>query len=194
MDLDRLLQFTSFLHKFQHIKRTILVTGEDRNENDMEHVGQLALLAWYVIEKDNLGLDKEKVFEYALAHDLVEVYAGDTWVYDAKGQEGKKEREEKAILQIQKEFPETEALCRAAQGYIDRTDEESKFVYVLDKLTPIMNMYLDGGKTWRRDKVKLQMLRDYKDKKVELFPHLKKYYDAIIKILQEKESELFYTS
>lgn len=86
------LAFMSLTNSFREIKRKILIKGSSREENDSEHSFQLALLAWRIIEMGKLKLDLEKVFKYALCHDLAEVYAGDTYFYA-----GPKRRQEKVI-------------------------------------------------------------------------------------------------
>ena len=42
------------------------------------------------------GVDINRVIKMALVHDLVEIYAGDTFAYDVKGNESKERREYEA--------------------------------------------------------------------------------------------------
>ena len=81
MKIQDLIEFTKFTHSFQQIKRVIYANGEDRNENDAEHSYQLAMACWLVVETKKLKLDLNKIVKYALVHDLVEIYAGDTYFY-----------------------------------------------------------------------------------------------------------------
>jgi 5'-deoxynucleotidase YfbR-like HD superfamily hydrolase len=48
---------------------------------------QLAMLAWYLADSNGLSLDKNLLLRYALVHDFVEVYAGDTPVYSKNQQD-----------------------------------------------------------------------------------------------------------
>jgi putative hydrolase of HD superfamily len=145
--MDDLLKFVEFTNKFQKIQRVILVKDEERYENDAEHSYQLALVAWYIIDREKLNLNINKIVFMAIAHDLVEIYAGDTYIFGIQElKASKKEREEKAIKMIETEFPEFNDLIPFIQEYEERTSEESKFIYALDKLLPNINNVLDNGR------------------------------------------------
>ncbi len=94
--MEDLFNFTQFLLKFREIKRIVYV-DESKQENDIEHSYMLAMLAWYIVSTKKLNLDVDKVIKYALAHDLVETYAGDTYFYhnskDAASEKQLKEKE-----------------------------------------------------------------------------------------------------
>lgn len=145
--LQNILQFMQLLISFQHIERMAYVQGFDRGENDAEHSYQLAMLARFVIADNKLPLDLHKVMLYALAHDLVEVHAGDTFAFtkDEELRANKKDRELAALAQIKKDFPHFTSLTDAIEWYENKLDPESKFVYALDKIIPDFNTLLGGG-------------------------------------------------
>lgn len=152
--LEKLLGFARMLNQLQAVERVIRVKDADRWENDMEHSYHLAMLAWYIIDSQKLSLDREKVFRYALAHDLVEVYAGDTYLFspDQALLDSKLERERIAAKRLVKEFPEVPEMHEAILRYVMKDDPESRFVYALDKIEPIVKLYLDGGANLERKK------------------------------------------
>jgi putative hydrolase of HD superfamily len=190
--LENVLRFVNLLNKYRTVKREILVNSEDRLENDIEHSYQLAMLGWYLADSEKLSLDKNLLVKYALVHDLVEVYAGDTFAFaDEDLKRGKIEKEREAIEQLKQEFPEFKELHELIHNYEERTDSESNFIYALDKLQPTLNIYTDGGRSWRRDGVTLQMIIDYKNDKISEIPELKKYFDELILLLKQKNKELF---
>ena len=193
MKLDSIFDFIRLTHQFQKIERVILIGGSDRNENDLEHSYQLALLAWYIVEHEKLSLNKELTIKYALVHDLVEAYAGDTFIFskDETHIKSKKEREEKAAEKLKKEFPKFKELHELIIGYEKREDPESRFVYALDKVIPLLNIYLDGGRTWKAHKVNLEMLLKNKSEKVEVSPEVKKIFDELVTLLKKEEKKLF---
>jgi len=195
MDLPSLLRFTSLIHALMKVERKLFATGTDREETDIEHSYQLALTAWYLNGRHALGLDTDKVFKYALAHDLVETYAGDTPAYnsDEAFKASKHIREAEAAARLKEEHPEFPELHSIIAGYEARADREARFVYALDKLLPMMNIYLDNGRSWRRDGVKLQMIREYKKDKVVLSPEIREYYEALLAAVRGRETELFGT-
>ncbi|MFZ1627177.1 MAG: HD domain-containing protein [Candidatus Moraniibacteriota bacterium] len=138
--LSSLLSFAEFINKLQAVERVIRVKGGARWENDVEHSYSLAMLAWYIVDSEQLPLDRDKVFRYALAHDLVEVHAGDTYLYteDQALLASKPERERLAAERLAADFPEVPLVHEALRAYVARDDAESRFVYALDKIEPIL--------------------------------------------------------
>ncbi len=192
-EASALLNIFKLTHKFQHIQRRLHVTGEERWGNDAEHSFQLALMAWYVAQKERLPLRLDKIFMYALAHDLVEVYAGDTFAHDkdAAVHASKAEREGLAAIRLQKEFSDFPDLHETIQGYEHLVDEESRLVYALDKILPPTNICIDGGKTWRELDITCDMIAKAKAEKVAVSPVVKKYWDVILASIKKEESTLF---
>lgn len=191
--LQKLLGFAKILNELQKVERVIRVPGGERWENDVEHSYSLAMLAWYIVESRHLALDKEKVFSYALAHDLVEVYAGDTYLYseDKEFLASKPERERLAAERLAAEFPDVPVIHAAVRGYVTKEDPESRFVYALDKIEPVIKLYLDGGWTWKEKKVTLEMVYENKKDKVALSPEIKAYFDEFMGLLRKEEKSLF---
>jgi len=187
--INDLLRFTKLIHKFQKVDRRVLIPKTDRWENDLEHSYQLTLTAWYLIEKNNLKLDIVKVLKYALVHDIVEAYAGDTYIYgDQKHVSSKKSREDLAAKRLEKEFPKFKSLHKLIIAYEDRKDLESKFVYALDKLIPIVNIHLDKGRTWKKENVTLKMLIEHKSSKVALDKTVQLCFIEMVGLLKKKKS------
>lgn len=192
MQLSDVLAFTQLTHAFQRVERVAHVTGTDRLENDLEHSGQLALMAWHLADSYHLSLDRQKLLQYALAHDLVEVYAGDTFFYlqDLHAQEQKRQAEERAAQQLQERFPNHAELHAVIHRYEDRADAEACFIYALDKILPVLNIFLDGGRTWRDHTISLAMIRT-KREKVALYPDLLPLWDELVTQLEAGQKHLF---
>ena len=153
----------------------------------------LAMLADYIISLENLKLDRNKVLEYCLVHDLVEAYAGDTYIYstDKEYIDSKHRREKEALEKIKIEFPEHQILIRTIEKYEVRLDEESRFVYALDKIQPVIHIYLDGGKTWKKERIGLDDLIKHKKDKVKFSPIVEKYWNELREILERNQHGLF---
>ncbi len=194
MELKRLLDYLDLIHQFQRIDRRVMRPGEDRLENDAEHSYQLAMMAWYLNDAEGFGMDTGKLLRYALAHDLVEVYAGDTFAYttDAAERASKESREAAAAEKISEEFPEFGSLKDTIHTYEKREDREAKFIYALDKLMPTLGIYLDGGRTWHREGVTLAMIKEYKANKIAESPEVETYFNELVSLLEQKP-ELFPT-
>lgn len=193
--MEDLLKFVELTQEFKAVRRKVILAKEGRQENDAEHSFQLALLAWYIISSRKLDLDQDLCMRYALVHDLPEVYAGDTpsEVHKkyAQARSKKHEREERAIQKLMYEFPEFPQMHDLIRAYELKEDEESKFVYALDKIIPLMNIYLDKGHSWIIHGITLEDIVNDKAKKVEVSPEIKKYYDLIMELLESSQSTLF---
>lgn len=193
LNLPKILGFVGLLNKFRQVRRAIRVNSEERLENDVEHSYHLGMLAWYIADSHHLELDKDLVLKYALVHDFVEVHAGDTYVFttNVKERDSKEGREKEAALQLQKEFSEFHDLHELITRYEKREDKESRFVYALDKIQPVLNIYLDGGRTWKEKGVTIQMLVDFKKEKVACSPEVQLCFDELIGLLRKDEVKLF---
>ncbi len=194
MELEQIFKFIKLTHDFQKVERTIFVAGTNRNENDVEHSYQLALVAWYIISTYKLSLNIDLAIKYGLLHDLVEVYAGDTYIFDKDQSviDSKVEREYKALERLKDEFPEFSEMTDLIVQYEKREDEESKFIYALDKVVAPINIYLDGGKLWKVKGVTFDELVNNKTPKVAEHAEVKKYFDQLLVLLEKEKQELFH--
>jgi putative hydrolase of HD superfamily len=78
--------------------------------------------------------------EYALIHDLGELYAGDTYTYDEKATETKAERERESMDTFLSHLPPKarKRLSKRFHDYENKADDEAKFIYELDKIQPVV--------------------------------------------------------
>lgn len=187
-DIQRLLELVSLSHELQQVKRKILNRGEDSYENDMEHSFQLAFVSLYIINAHQLELDASKAMALGLVHDIVEVHAGDEPAIGRtkEAHQAKVERETKARAQLRQEWPEFTLLHDLIDEYEARQSPESKFVFALDKLLPMMNNYLDGGRSWHEIGVSLEQIRQLKIGKVDKDPLINTYYKELFALLEQR--------
>ena len=190
--LDQVIALMKLSNQFSLVQRAIYKTGTERMENDAEHSYQLAFLAWQLNDMLSLWLDSNRIMQYALAHDLVEVYAWDTdamWtVWDPTT---KAKREHEAFLRLQSEYSSFSSFTEILEKYEARSDEESRFVYALDKLVPSINIYLNGWRDWKRKWVSLADTRAYKDKKIAEHPAVEKLYNELNERLEADYNRYF---
>ncbi len=193
MELEKLLNFLKLSHAFQQIKRSIYATGEDRLENDAEHSYQLALVSWYLISSKKLDINVDLVIKYALCHDLVEAYAGDTpnFGIGIEMKKDKVEREKIALERLHFEFPEFEEIFHLIERYEERNDKESKFVYALDKLISSMNIYADKGRSWFKNNVSLEEMILNKRHRISEDSQLLMLFDEFVNLVRKDEVTLF---
>ncbi|HEX3095741.1 MAG TPA: HD domain-containing protein [Patescibacteria group bacterium] len=195
MEIDNIINFIKLINQFREIERVIFMKDSDRRENDIEHSYQLAMCAWYVISTNKLPLNVEQAVKYALVHDLVEIYAGDVLVYEQNDPVVKKQKEERELEALEKlkigysEFPEMTDLI---EGYQTKADEESKFVYALDKLIAPINLYLDNGRMWHEYNISFDKFYSTKKPKAHVYPEVGKYFDQLVEILEKEKEDLFH--
>ena len=87
-DPERLQKQMAFLleaDKEKFITRQTLLSDGKRRENDAEHAWHLALMTLLLGEYANEKIDLLHTVSMVLIHDLVEIYAGDTFAYDEEG-------------------------------------------------------------------------------------------------------------
>ena len=185
--IQQLLNFCQLLFRHQQVeRRVVLPSGEW--ENDTEHSYNLAMVAWYVSDQLKLQLDVEKMLKYALIHDLPEVYAGDTFAFGDR--RDKKEREAKALARIKSEMPEASAITGLVEKYEERADQESRFVWALDKLMPPLISYLGQGLSWRRNSLTFEMVENHHGAQFATYPEILELWNQL-KILIERDPSLF---
>ena len=124
-----------------------------RAENDAEHSWTLALVACMLAGHIDPKLDVGKVCQFAVVHDLTEVYAGDTSVF-APDEEHytKEEREHAALLKICEDFAHLPWLTTTLADYERQDTEEARFVRSIDKLVPLFFDYMTEGVYYRENK------------------------------------------
>lgn len=155
--LRKQIQFISEVDKAKNIFRQTKIHDGSRRENDAEHSWHLALMAFLLGEysKDS-DIDILKVMKMCIIHDLVEIDAGDTFCYDAKGNMDKLQREQKAADRIFGILPEDQGReMRALWEEFDAMETpEAKYAASLDRLQPVLLNILNKGGTWNEHGIK----------------------------------------
>jgi putative hydrolase of HD superfamily len=163
MDRERFERQIAFLKEIDKVKgilRRSRLLDDSRYENDAEHGWHVAVMAMVLAEYANAGgaLDVSKVVRMLLIHDIVEIDAGDTLVYDQSGREQAKEKERQAAARIFGLLPEDqrgvfEGLWLEFEA---RQTPEAKFAAALDRLEPILQNACTGGHAWRKHGISLR--------------------------------------
>ncbi|MBB2744549.1 UNVERIFIED_ORG: putative hydrolase of HD superfamily [Microbispora rosea subsp. rosea] len=136
------------------IRRNTLLDGS-RRENDAEHSWHLAMMAMTLAEHAPPGTDMSRVVAMLLVHDIVEVDAGDTFVYDPVAVEGQAALERAAADRIFGLLPEDQGarLRGLWDEFEERRTPEARFARALDRLAPIIANHHNEGGTWSLYKV-----------------------------------------
>ena len=153
MTNERLLKDIEFiveLDKMKTIFRQTTLIDKSRRENDAEHSWHISVMAMVLSEYANEDVDVCKVIKMLLVHDLVEIYAGDTFCYDVEGNLDKKERELKAADKIFGMLSEDKGIemRQLWEEFEEMKTKEALFAASMDRLEPIFSNYFSGGGTW----------------------------------------------
>ena len=149
--LEKQIRFIVEADKVKNIFRQTYLADGERKENDAEHSWHLAMMAVLLQEHMKEKADLVKVMTMVLIHDLVEIDAGDTYAYDEKGAQTKREREVKAADRIFGLLPEDQGtyfreLWDEFEAY---ETPEAKFAHLLDNFQPLLLNDASGGKSWK---------------------------------------------
>ncbi len=137
--------------RLKTVLRQSPLTDRSRRENSAEHSWHLTLMALVLAEHAPPGTDLRRVMAMLVLHDLVEIDAGDLFVYAAAAdQERQAQAERAAADRLFPMLPPGQAAQLRAlwEEFEERRTAEAKFARALDRLQPMLiNMVTCGG-TW----------------------------------------------
>lgn len=153
MQLDRLLQQIDFIKeidKIKYIQRKTKLFNSDRHENDAEHSWHLAMMVLVLAEYSNEPIDILKVLKMVLIHDIVEIDAGDTFLYDTNKNHTNTDEELVAAKRIFGILPseQTEEFIAIWEEFEAGETPEAKFAKTMDRFEPILQNVSNNGGTW----------------------------------------------
>jgi len=159
--LDSQIRFVLEADRLKTVIRQSVITGESRKENSAEHSWHLAVMAVVLAEHAPPGTDLGKVGAMLVLHDLVEIDAGDLFLYsDAAAQARQEEAERAAADRLFAILPPAQAaeLRGLWEEFEERRTPEARFARALDRLQPmLLNMQTRGG-TWTAHGVTLDQV------------------------------------
>ena len=157
--LDSQLRFVLEADRLKTVLRQSPIRDGSRRENSAEHSWHLALMALVLADHAPPGTDLGKVGAMVVLHDLVEIDAGDLFLYsDAAAQARQEEAERAAADRLFAILPPAQAaeLRGLWDEFEERRTPEARFARALDRLQPmLLNMLNDGG-TWMSHGVPLE--------------------------------------
>jgi len=159
--LEKQITFLLEIDKMKSIlRRTYHIDGA-RHENDAEHSWHLALYAITLAEYADEEIDISKVIKLVLAHDLVEVYAGDTYIYDEEGKKTQEKREKEAAIRLFSLLPDdqTHYFHSLIDEFNSKKTPEARFAGALDRLQPLLHNYYSSGKSWQEHDIAAEDVR-----------------------------------
>lgn len=182
MKIEQLIKSLTELEKLKTVERGLNVGN--RKESSAEHSWSCLLIADLVIEYIKEPLDKLKVFEYLLYHDVVEVYAGDAKFNNPEEMKLKQEKEEKALEKISSFIPNPDRFQRIMTEYEHRRTRESEFAKAIDCIDSCIRNLNDENAS-KKDGFTESLTRAKYEPHVSKFSITQELFETIMKKLVE---------
>ncbi|MDV6253826.1 HD domain-containing protein [Vibrio sp. EA2] len=150
--LDKQLKLLIELDQLKSVlRRTRVKSAEGRLENSAEHSWHVALMAVLMEEHANAPVDICRVMKMLLIHDVVEIDAGDTFVYDTSASKEQAEKEIKAAERLFGMLPSEQGqeLLALWHEFEAAQTDDAKYAKALDRLIPMLLNYHNNGQSWQ---------------------------------------------
>ena len=180
------LTFLIEVDRLKTVLRASPLAAADRRENDAEHSWHLALMVLTLAEYADEPIDVGHTMKLVVVHDLVEIYAGDTPIYDTELGESQQEREEAAADRLFGILPESSgrALRALWDEFEARSTPEARFAKAMDRLQPLLLNWMAKGGTWRTPGVTAE---DVRARKAVIGEGSAKLWEAALELINEGE-------
>lgn len=184
--LEQQLAFLKEIDKFKDIERVIPLQN-GRKETDAEHTWHLAMFLLVFDSELPNHLDRHRMLQLALIHDLAEVYAGDPFAFDEQSRINKHEKEAVAAQKLFSLLPEDskQEFLALFEEYENKASEEARIVKAFDKLQPLLSHYLTKGKLYKDKAITREIVEEYNKPHFGEVPFLDELNKILIELLDE---------
>ena len=163
-DLEKQIDFIKEIDKIKYIQRKTKLFSSDRHENDAEHSWHLCMMTLVLAKHSNEEIDILKVLKMLLVHDIVEIDAGDTFLFDTQNEHDQREEEATAAKRIFGLLPQelAEEFMGIWQEFEAAQTPEAKFANAIDNFEPMLQNASNAGGTWSEFDVPYQTIIEKK--------------------------------
>ena len=162
-DLNQIVGFIKEIEKLKSVTR-FNRTLDGRFENSAEHSWQSAIAAMILQDYYPEKLNMEKVISMLLIHDLGEIYAGDTWVFDDEKKLHAHDRELTSIEKTMSFLPEA-TYVNMKNSWLEfekGQSPEARYARVIDALVPLINHLEVSEVNYNPDHIRSEMVLEKK--------------------------------
>ena len=169
---NRQLDFIREIDKVKSIFRQTPIMDKSRKENDAEHSWHLATMVMILAEYAPEETDLFKVSKMVLIHDLVEIDAGDAYLFDAAANVGKEEREQEAANRIFSILPEDigNEVMNLWQEFEQCSTNEARFATLMDRFQPFLHNISTEGISWLEHGISRSQVLSRMESAISAFP------------------------
>lgn len=143
--MEKLITCLTELEKLKIVDRGLNVGN--RKESTAEHSWSCMLIADILLEYIDEPLNRLRVYEYLLYHDVVEVYAGDAKFNNPKEIRLKDEKEMASMKKIVSILPNPKRYIKIIEEYENRESREAQFAKAIDCLDACVKNLNDDKKS-----------------------------------------------
>lgn len=142
---------TETADRLKRVERRTWLIDRSRRENNAEHSWHLALLALVLADQAGPEVDIDRVVRMLLIHDLVEIDAGDSFLFDDAAAADQEVREQRAADRLYGLLPPDQGLALRAlwEEFEARATPDARFAKALDRFHPLLHDHLTEGGSWR---------------------------------------------
>ena len=160
--LSKTVGFIGYIDQLKSVIRMNALHNGSRKENTAEHSWHGALSAILLAPYANFAIDEDRVTRMLLIHDLIEIEAGDTFVYDAEGLAVQEAAESQAAKEIFQRLPSDQGRKLKAlwEEFEARQTPEAKFAKAIDRFLPIYSNLRNDGFSWRPHDISQAQVRE----------------------------------
>lgn len=152
--LTEQIAFLVEIDKLKTVLRQTPIADGSRRENTAEHSWHLAMFAMVLAEHAPEPVDIARVITMLLLHDIVEIDAGDTFIYAAADPAVAAQQEADELAAAHRIFSllpvDQAARLRALWDEFEaKESSDAKFAKTIDRLQPILLNRVSGGGSWK---------------------------------------------
>ena len=147
---EEVIDFISYIDQLKSVIRKNALHDGSRAENTAEHSWHAALSAFLLEPYADQPVDINKVIKMLLIHDLVEIEAGDTYIYNWEETARQEQNERQAAEILLSYLPEDQGKTIQAlwDEFEARVTPEAKFAKAIDRFLPLYSNFKTGGYSW----------------------------------------------
>lgn len=164
MKIQKEIDFIVAIDALKNVQRRNYNADDSRRENTAEHSWQIIILAQILFPyaKNRANIDLLRVIRMLSIHDLVEIEAGDTFLFDEAAMVGKFEREK---LSAQNIFGILDEPIRSEffNLWLEFEEEQTPdaiFACAIDRIMPFILNSHTSGKSWTEAAVTEKQVRN----------------------------------
>ncbi|MBP0905046.1 HD family hydrolase [Mariniflexile gromovii] len=160
MSLESIVKFLTETDKLKLVERHTSPIDSPRKENVAEHSWQLVLMAILLKDYANEKININKVVKMLIIHDLVEIYAGDTFLFDNQNSHDNNDQELHAAKNLYKILPKSNENELYGLWYEFEYGDtpEKHYAKSIDRFAPVLLNFNNKGGTWKKHNISYENL------------------------------------